>query len=289
MEFKLNSFEKFIIRHRIPIIRITGLIYIIGMIVSAIMLVPLGAPLLLVFFFLTIQFYMFVILKKSNQPLVLRNNHLRPEKALDATNQLIEITREKDFQTMAILLNNRVAFLINMGEFEQAENEIRVFWQRYGNKKLAKHTRVAIHTNMGIIALKKRDFKSYEEQFRIICEYENKKVNKRLKRQMKHTIISLTQYAEAVIANENSNFEDYAVRVWATNHYEPTRNKNLTDEQTPPYSYLVAYENLFIFTQNKGDVEKAKTYAQQIVNIANEQFYIYRKAKEYLENANRRN
>ena len=151
MEFKLNSFEKFIIRYRIPIIRITGLIYIIGMLVSAIMLVPLGAPLLLVFFFLTIQFYLFVILKKSNQPLVFRNNHLRPEKALDATNQLIEITREKDFQTMAVLMNNRVAFLINMGEFEQAENEIRVFWQRYGNNKLAHHTRVAIHTNMGII------------------------------------------------------------------------------------------------------------------------------------------
>ena len=87
---------------------------------------------------------------------------------------------------------------------------------------------------------------------------ENKKAKKRIKRQMKYAIISLTQYAEAVVANENSKFEDYAVRVWATNHYEPTRNKNLTDEQTPPYSYLVAYENLFTFTQNKGDVEKAK-------------------------------
>lgn len=289
MEFKLNSFEKFIIRYKNPIIRITGLIYIIGMIISAIMLVPLGAPLLLVLFFLTTLFYLFVVIKKSNQPLALRNNYLQVKKALAATNQLIEITREKDFQEMAVLLNNRVAFLICMGEFEQAENEIRMFWQKYGNKKLANYIHIAIHTNMGIIALEKRDFKSYEEQFNIICQYEKKKANKRLKRQMSHTIISLTQYAEAVVANENSNFEEYATRVWQTNHYEPIKDKNLTDEQMNAYSYLVAYENLFIFTQNQGDTEKAIFYAQQIVNLANEQFYIYRKAKEYLENADRSN
>ena len=104
---------------------------------------------------------------------------------------------------------------------------------------------------------------------------------------MSHTIISLTQYAEAVVANENSNFEEYATRVWQLNHYEPIKDKNLTDEQMNAYSYLVAYENLFIFTQNQGDTEKAMFYAQQIVNLANEQFYIYRKAKEYLENADR--
>ena len=190
---------------------------------------------------------------------------------------------------MAVLLNNRAAFLINMGEFEQAENEIRMFWQKYGNKKLANHTRVAIHTNMAVIALYKKDFKSYEEQFRIICEYENKKAKKPIKRQIKHAIISLTQYAEAVVANENSNFEEYATRVWQTNHYEPTRDKYLTDKQVLPYSYIVVYKNLFTFAQNTGDTEKAKTYAQQIVNIGNEQFYIYRKAKEYLENADRSN
>lgn len=289
MDFKLNGFEKFIIKYRIPIIRITGLIYIIGMIISSILLIPFGAPLLLVFFFFTLQVYLFVILKKINQPLIIRNKHLQPEKALDATNQLIETTSEKNIQDMAVLLNNRAAFLINMGEFEQAENEIRMFWQKYGNKKLANHIRVAIHTNMAVIALKKRDFKSYEEQFRIICEYENKKAKKQIKRQMQHAIISLTQYAEAVVASENSNFEDYAVRVWQTNHYEPTRDKNLTDEQMPAYSYLVAYKNLFTFTKNQGDDEKAKTYAQQILNISNEQFYIYHKAKEYLENGNSSN
>lgn len=289
MDFKLNGFEKFMIRYRIPIIRITGLIYIIGMIISAILLIPFGAPLLLAFFFLTLQVYMFVILKKINQPLVIRNKHLQPEKALDATNQLIETTSEKNIQDMAVLLNNRAAFLINMGEFEQAECEIRMFWQKYGNKKLANHIRVAIHTNMATIALEKKDFKSYEEQFRIICEYENKKAKKLIKRQMKHSIISLTQSAEAVIANENSNFEEYATRVWQTNQYDPLRDRNLTGEQVLPYSYLNVYENLFIFTHNQGDVEKAKNYAQQIVNIGNEQFYIYRKAKEYLENGNSSN
>ncbi len=289
MEFKLNRLEKFIIRHKVSIIRITGLIYIIGMIISAILLVPLGAPLLLVLFFLTLQIYLFVIVKKSNQTLIIRNIHLQPEKALNATNQLIDITSEKNIQDMAVFLNNRVAFLMNMGEFEQAENEIRMFWQKFANKKLANQTRIVIHINMATIALEKKDFKSYEEQFRIICEYEKKKANKRIKREIKHFIISLTQYAEAVVANENSNFEDYAVRVWQTNHYDPTKDKNLTDEQMQAYSYLVAYENLFTFTKNQGNVEKAKTYAQQIVNIANEQFYIYRKAKEYLENGNSSN
>lgn len=289
MDFGLNEIEKFIIKHRIPLIIVTACIFILGIILSAMMFILLGPPLLVGIFCLVSQIYVFVIIKKLNQALAIRNNQLQPEKALDATNQLIEAIGEKDFQNMAVLLNNRIAFLMDMGEFEKAENEIRMFWQRFENKKLLITTRIAIHTNMAAIALEKKNFKAYEEQFGIVCQNESEVKNKRMKRQIQHMIVSLQQHAEAVVANENSDFGDYVTRVWATNHYEPIRNQNLSDEQTPPYSYLVAYENLFIFTQNIGDTEKAKTYAQQIVNMANEQFYIYRRAKEYIENGNSSN
>ena len=289
MDFKINKIEKFIIKNRKLLVIITACIFIFAMTLCAIMLIPYGSTILLVLYWLIIQLFVVVILKKSNQVLEIRNKHLQPEKALDATNQLIATTNEKDFQNVAVFLNNRVAFLMDMGEFELAENEIRAFWLKFGNKKLLPNTYVAIHSNMAAIALEKKDFKSYEEQFRTICQYESQVKNKRMKRQIHHMIVSLQQYAEAIVANETCDFGDYVTRIWATNHYDPLKNKNLTDEQTLPYSYLVAYENLFIFTQNTGDTERAKTYAQQIINIANEQFYIYRKAKEYLENGNSSN
>ena len=289
MDFKINKIEKFIIKNRKLLVIITACIFIFAMTLCAIMLIPYGSTILLVLYWLIIQLFVVVILKKSNQVLEIRNKHLQPEKALDATNQLIATTNEKDFQNVAVFLNNRVAFLMDMGEFELAENEIRAFWLKFGNKKLLPNTYVAIHSNMAAIALEKKDFKSYEEQFKTICQYESQVKNKRMKRQIHHMIVSLQQYAEAIVANETCDFGDYVTRIWATNHYDPLKNKNLTDEQTLPYSYLVAYENLFIFTQNTGDTERAKTYAQQIINIANEQFYIYRKAKEYLENGNSSN
>lgn len=289
MDFKINKFEKFIIRNRKALVIVTASVFYFIMILCAIMFIPLSPAPLLLLFLLFMQLFVVVMLKKSNQVLALRNKHLQPEKALDATNQLISATNKKDFQNVAVFLNNRIAFLMDMGEFEKAENEICMFWQRFENKKLLISTRIAIHTNMAAIALEKKDFKAYEEQFRVVCQNESEVKNKRMKRQIQHMIVSLQQHAEAIVANENSDFGDYVTRVWATNHYDPIRNKNLSDEQTPPYSYLVAYENLFIFTQNKGDTEKAKTYAQQIVNQANEQFYIYRRAKEYLENGNSSN
>lgn len=289
MEFKLNGFEKFIIKHRIAIIRVTGLLSIIGIIISEVMSVSFGALLSFVVLLLIVQLYTAIILKKSKESLALRNKYLQPVKALEATNQLIETTGEKDFQNKAVFLNNRIAFLISLGELEQAENEIHLFWQYFQKKKLTASTNMCIHTNMATIALRKKDFKSYEEQFRIIQDYGNKKLNKRLKRQMQHMVVNLTQYAEATVANENSNFDEYSARVWQTMHFEPVKEKFLTDEQVEPYSYLYAYERFFIFAQNKGDIEKAKTYAQQILNIGNEQFYIYRKAKEYLENENSSN
>lgn len=289
MDFKINKFERFIIKNRKLLVIITACIFIFAMTSCAIMLIPYGSTILLVLYWLIIQLFVVVILKKSNQILEIRNKYLQPEKALDATNQLIATTNKKDFQNVAVFLNNRVAFLIDMGEFEQAENEILMFLQKFENKRLLPSTYIAIHTNLATIALEKKDFNAYEEQFKIICRNASETKNKRRKRQIHHMIVSLQQHAEAVVANETCDFGDYVTRVWAINHYDPLKNKNLTDEQTLPYSYLVAYENLFIFTQNTGDTERAKTYAQQIINIANEQFYIYRKAKEYLENGNSSN
>ena len=289
MNFKINAIERFVIKNRKLLVIITACIFILLMILSAIMIIPYGSTTLLIIYWLIIQLFAVVIWKKSNQALAIRNKHLQLEKALEATNMLIEAINKKDFQNAAVFLNNRIAYLMDMGKFEQAENEAFIFFQKFENKRLLPTTRLAIHSNLATVALEKKDFKSYEEQFRIICQYEGEVKNKRMKRQIHHMIVSLQQHAEAVVANETCDFGDYVTRVWATNHYDPLKNKNLTDEQTLPYSYLVAYENLFIFTQNTGDTERAKTYAQQIINIANEQFYIYRKAKEYLENGNSSN
>lgn len=289
MEFKLNSFERFVIKYKSPIIIIIAIVFVIGMFILALNDAPFIAPLSFVLYFILTRLIVSIAIIKNNKILKIRNTQLDLNTALNATTQLIDITNSKDFQSLALFCNNRIAYLIEMGEFEKAENEIKFFWQSFNTKKVSPLTLVAIHTNMASLALEKRDFEAYEEQFGLVCDYHNKSTNKIVKRHSKHSIINLQQLAEAIVANENSNFEEYSARVLQAIHFEPIKEKVLTDEQIPPHSHLQAYEKLFIFTQSIGDTEKAKAQAQQIINIANEQFYIYRKAKEYIENENRSN
>lgn len=289
MKFKLNGLEKFLIRHKFPIIIITACIFLIvvyslvfnGLILVALISIPI--------YWLVSRLLVNVSMIKNNQILKIRNSHLDLNEALNATNQLIDIINIKDFQSLAVLCNNRIAFLIEMGEFQKAESEIRIFWQSFNIKKILSPTLVAIHTNMAAIALEKRDLKTYEEQFRLVCHYNQKITNKVMKRHSDFAISNLTQNAESVVANENSNAESYTARVWQTTRTDSLKGKILSDDEITPHSYLTVYEKLFNFSKNKGDLEKTKAYAEHIVNIANEQFYIYRKAKEYLENANRSN
>ena len=289
MDFKINKIEKFLIKYKSSLIIIIAIIFVVGMFTLTFNNIPFVAPISFIFYFILTRAIASVAIIKNNKILKIRNTELELNKALNATNQLIDVTNPKDFQSLALFYNNRIAYLIGMGEFEKAENEICVFWQKFNTKKVSPLTLIAIHTNMASIALEKRDFKTYEEQFQLICAYHSQNTNKVIKRYSKYAITNLQQSAEAIVANENSNFDEYSARVWHSIHLEPMKQKILTDEQVQPYSYLQAYENFFIFNQNKGDTEKAKTYAQQIINIANEQFYIYRKAKEYLENGNSSN
>lgn len=290
--FILNKFEKFVLRHYSAIIVAYFVIITVLMIADDIF-----EDMFFIFTLLLLLTYIGGLLvisipsRKIKQISEISNVALDMNSALDAYNQMIEATNPKSTKLLPSYCICRIACLLNMGDFDRAENELRLFWQHFNLKKIPASDLALTHTLMANIALEKGNVQLFNEEMRIVNEYRsNAELVGVFKRVYNYNLADINLFAEAYFANTNSDAQSFEARVFAHMSLDETTAKKRKRNKMPtPMACFSAYNRLFIFYKNQGDLNKATYYAQQLVNIGNEQLSDYRRAKEYLENENSSN
>lgn len=200
-------------------------------------------------------------------------NYLKVGESLNRTNYLLSILNEKNVKEKELLCSNRIAYLINMGEFEQAKEEISLFKQTFN---IDKNPVIAyfFYYNNAILNLIEDDIDNYTSNMKSASFY---------KAQLKGMDKIEAEYAALKNANyidahftENPNFE---------NDVTEYLNKN---PKLPVSFFETQYIALFIYFRRLGNKEKAIQYANYVLQVANCNYELYdcRVAKEFLDNAN---
>ncbi len=291
--FKLNKFEKFVLRHFSALIVayfviITVLIIFDNIFEDMLFIFP---SLLILVTYIGAIFVLSVPSRKIKTITELTNIGLDMNSALDGCNQMIEATNPKTTKLLPNYCICRIALLVNIGDFDRAENELRLFWQHFNLKKIAASDLALTHIIMANVALEKENMQLFNEEMRIVNEYRsNAELVGVFKRLYNYNLTDINIFAEAHFANENSNAQDFEARVFAHLSIDETTGKKRKKNKMPtPMAHFSAYTKLFKFYKNQGDYNKATYYAQQMLGIGNDQLIDYRKAKEYIENGNSSN
>lgn len=287
MKFKLNSFEKFIIKNHTTMKIIVVVMYILSLYLY-IQYFEIGFLAFLIT--LTALIYVFALPNQKNMQLTKFNNvYMDPIEFINGADLMLEAINPKDLTNVTTFCMHRIVALINIGEFDHAENEIRLFWQSFDLKKIPAGVLAEIHILMAYIALEKNDIETFNEQMNLVYQYREKAQGfAMIKNALDYDIKNVLLCAEAVTADASRNENDFESRVLAHLNTNPINNKP-GKKEPQPMSLFTAYSNLFEFFKHTGNTEKAVYYAQQLLNIGNEKLIDYRKAKEYLENANSSN
>ena len=289
MKFKLNRTEKFLIRYYKPMF----FSYFIILVLASLFFDFVGwstigrifNTILLIFMFYVI----FVPMSKAKQIQQLNDVDFDILSMIDACNQMIDAYNPKDITHLSSFCLFRIIGLINLGDFDRAEQEIKSFWQYFNLKKIHPSDIAQTHSLMANIALEKDDIKLFEDEMRIVYEYGNKPaIVGTFKHSYNYNVKGMELLSEAYFANRNNCAQDYEHRVFEHMNTNPLTGKPLKKKSKPMY-YLMACSKLFMFYKNTDNNQKATYYAQQLLSIGNEQLNDYRKAKEYLENADRSN
>lgn len=289
MKFKLNSLEKFIIRYYKPLIfSYFILVALVAFVFSYLDWFEV-AFVLITGLWLMITYSICVPMYKSKKIQELNDIAFDMYAMLDACNQMIEACNPKDTVRISSFCLFRITGLINIGDFDRAEQELKSFWQYFDLKKVFPSDLAQTHILMANIALEKGDATLFNNEMRIVYEYgNNSTIGGPLRHTYNHSVKDIQLVADAYCANQNSNGQDYERRVFEHLNTNALNGKPLKKAPQPMHN-LMAYNKLFLFYKNQGNAEKAKYYAQQLLNIGNEQLSDCRKAKEYLENANQSN
>lgn len=283
--FKLNAFEKFVIRYKKLFIALLFLAFFVWQITFSLIeeyvTVPAGTfihSLLLSLLFLYIYFMPEFKNFRANKAY----KNLDLGLVLDGACKLAEVSSPKDVVISSTIRNNKAAYLIEAGRFSEAESELKLFFHIFDTRKLRPLMLFTVHINFAILRIYNGDENAFREQLKIIEGYYDKIKRKASMYISKDTLNSLYLTAEA---HFNPYSEDFEQRVLDDIKFFGDKEKKKID----PCDYFFGYSLLFTYFARFENTEKAVYYANEIVKIGNDSFYEYRKAKEYIENANKCN
>ena len=289
MKFSINPIEKFVIRYYKPLLHSYFIMVALVTFVTISLELTELAFLINSLFFSLVSVAICVPVYKTKKIAELNDKTFDMYAMLDACNQMIEACNPKDTVRISSFCLMRITGLINIGDFDRAEQELKSFWQCFDLRKVHPSDIAQSHISMANIALEKENPTLFNNEMRIVYEYgNNSTIVGPLRHTYNHSVKNIQLVAEAYCADKNSNAEDYERRVFENLNTNLLNGKPLKKPPQPMHN-LMAMNQLFLFYKNKGDTEKAKYYAQLILNIGNEQLSDYRRAKEYLENENRSN
>lgn len=283
--FKLNAFEKFVIRNKkVLYIFILIAFFVVNILFSHFkypMIIPtdtfiFAVPVLIIFLYTELL----PIFKKAK--IVAAHSKLNMDFSLDGITKLINALNPKDTEFLPTLRNNKASYFIDAGNFAEAEEELKLIFQDFDAKKLSPSNLFDIHLNFALIKIQNGDEEGYKEQLRIVEGYYEKIKKSAYICIMRHTLNTVLLYAAARFEPYSVDFEQRVLT--HLRFFEGKKNKKID-----PLDYFNAYSILFNYFARFENTEKAVYYANEIVKIGNDSFYEYRKAKEYLENADKCN
>lgn len=287
-QFKLNAFEKFVICHKKAIkVFLYAFLFLSAVITSICSNYVKIPPIDFVILTLTVVCLMYTEIMpaiKSDKVLKAYRN-LNMEYALDGISALTDAVNPRDRALASLYHNNKTAFLIDAGNYEEAEKEIKLFFQIFDTRRLPPVTLFTIHVNLAQLKLLLGDEETYQAQLHIVEGYYGKVSKLKAKYFINfadNAFIGLVNSAFSLYGDYNEGFEQNVF-----NHMKFFGGKE--NKKLFPIDYLNAYSTLFTYFNRLGNTEKADYYARKVTKIGNSGYYMYRIAKEYLENADRSN
>ena len=286
--FKLNAFEKFVI-HRKKAIEISLYIFlIISYFIIDICKHYINKPIayvILIAVVLICVFYNEIMPVLKNAKVTKAHENLDMDYALDGINKLIDAVNPKDTERASNYRNNKIAFLMDAGKYEEAEKEIKTFFENFDTKKLSSDALFTVHLNLAQLKTLKGNKDDYKSQKSIVEGYYEQVRKSKLKNLIgyaDHCFDGLVNSETAFHGDYDESFEQKVL-----DHIKFFGGEEV--KKIPPIDYLNAYFTLFTYFNRLGNTEKADYYAHKVTEIGNSGYQYYRIAKEYLENADRSN
>ena len=201
---------------------------------------------------------------------------LQNGEALRRTDYLLSIINPAFKKEIHQLCANRIAYLINLGNFQQAKEENELFIQHFGAETIPLISAVFFY-NKAILNLYEENFDEY--QINIKKAYEFKDSAKGLaKINLINKIDNNTHFVNSFFTDD-PNFETVVF------------NDMKLAERIGKNAVFSRYFAIFNYYKRHENKEKAIQYANTLIQVANGNFELYdcRIAKEYIENENRSN
>ncbi len=201
---------------------------------------------------------------------------LQNGEALRRTDYLLSIINPKFKKEFQQLCANRIAYLINLGYFQQAKEENELFLQHFGIETSPLISAVFFY-NKAILNLYEENFEDYK--INIKKAYEFKDSAKGLaKINLINKIDNNTHFVNSFFTDD-PNFETVVL------------NDMKLAERIGKNAVFSRYFAIFNYYKRHENKEKAIQYANTLIQVANGNFELYdcRVAKEYIENGNSSN
>ncbi len=230
---------------------------------------------------LTLVAIMFLFFPKLvvNSKIVLSvqpQEELQNGEALRRTDYLLSILNPKFKKEYQQLCANRIAYLINLGYFQQAKEENELFLQHFGTET-SPLISAAFFYNKSILNLYEENFEEYK--INIKKAYEFKDSAKGLAKVNLINLIDNHTYFVNSFFTDDPNFETVVL------------NDMKLAERIGKNAVFSRYFAIFNYYKRHENKEKAIHYANTLIQVANGNFELYdcRVAKEYIENENSSN
>ncbi len=201
---------------------------------------------------------------------------LQNGEALRRTDYLLSIINPKFKKEIQQLCANRIAYLINLGYFQQAKEDMKLFRQHFDMEKNPLVSAVFFYNN-SLLNLYEDNFDEYKVNIK--KAYEFKDTAKGLaKINLVNMIDNNTHFVNSFFTDD-PNFETIVL------------NNMKFAERIGKNAVFSRYFAIFNYYKRQNNKEKAIQYANTLIHVANGNFELYdcRVAKEYIENENSSN
>lgn len=281
--FKINSFEMFAITKPNAFRFVFVSIYLfLGFIIFLLSFLPpndeTSMPLVILctlFSVVWIYFPSLVVNAKSALAMQPLAKMLLCKESLFRINYLLSLMGSHFTKQRKRLCSNKIACLINLGEFKLARKEIGLFRQFFDMEKDVADTAL-MFMNTAILDLYENRFDDYRENIKKAYEYRDKA--KGIDKISIDSIFNESYFITAFFTDD-PNFETAVL-----SSIEKAKKFGIS-------AIFSRYSTIFYYYKRIGNKEKTVQYANMLLQITNGNSEIYdcRVAKEYLTNADKCN
>ena len=275
---KISKFERFCIKHQIIISIILYAVAVFSFSASD----SFSVKATIVIVCVVIKFFFSLV---QGRPRItatkLYNDDLDPKSAVSLTQELLKLRKIYDLNEKQQIYNDLFEYYISLGDTEKVIDLYTEIKRK--NKKIDKSYDLQLRLFLCTAYLYRGEKYLYDQEINNIqIQLDKSKTARYL---LKDQFNEVKLLEEALYGNNDPRFEEKVFNFL----YKIKPNGKMGNKKPSNIQKIFAYGLLFNFYKSNSNSEKATEYARKTAEIGNEQFIVYRIAKEYLENADRSN